>query len=311
MDLDRIENIELMGERIMELFFQRKVLGDVTKLELSVEKDTELDKFSLNMLKRNQPDCFVPMDIVQYDARNYLQYNIAGKQTLKDRISVPLHRIEVTAILDSILKAFEEAEAYMLLTNNLYLELNYIFVNENNKCSLLYLPFCQETTSQLLPFLNVLLEQVQPDNSEKDNYIYNLLNAFSRGAIKKPEDLRELLHKRSIDTKEEKREMLVSKKEEKPVDIVKEEKPEEKIITVKEKPSGIPINIPGMTSYAKAEKKTSEKEKKASKKENKKKLEFSFPSPKGILNRNSQREERNVLVEEIKVEECSSRGRNV
>ena len=179
----------------MNLFFRKELMGDVTRLVLDLQEDTELDSFALNMISRNRIESLVPIQLSQFNNEHFLQYDITGKNTLASRLSHTLKKAEVEKLLDSIIAAFEEVEAYMLSDGCLHLDWNYIFTDEEDNCFFMYLPFEEETPVDKMRFLQNMVEQIQEDYTERENYIYDIRNAFSRGAVKKVGDLKDLLKK--------------------------------------------------------------------------------------------------------------------
>lgn len=245
----------------MNLFFQQEVTDGGKRLILNISEEMEIDQFALNMMNYNEIDYLVPMQLVQYNAANYLQFDVRKENTLSSKIITVLRKEEVIQLLSSVLCALEEAEAYMLSDGNLLLDMNYIFVDEKNNCSFLYLPLKEELSTDGISFLQRLVEKIQPDYAEKDPYIFNILNAFSRGAITKISDLKEILRKNntsvlSVNAEPEKMEEKAEiSKDEKAVQNGKfvqigkaVQNGNEKEVTAKEKgmPGVIPVlNIPG------------------------------------------------------------------
>lgn len=180
----------------MNLFFRKEVMGDVTRLVLDIQEDVELDLFDLNMISRNRIESLIPIQLSQFNNEHYLQYDISNKNTLATKLANVLKKTEVEQLLNSIMHAFEEVEAYMLSESCLYLDWNYIFLDEeSNKCFFVYLPFETEVATDKIMFLRTVVEQIQEDYTERENYIYDIRNAFSRGAVKKIGDLKDLLKK--------------------------------------------------------------------------------------------------------------------
>lgn len=238
----------------MNLFFRQEMMGEEKKLVLDVGEEMEIDSFALNMMRHNAMSYLVPVQMVSYNCDSCLQYDVGNKETLNGKLSEVLKKGEVIQLFNSIINAFEEAEDYMLSEEGLFLNLNYIFVDETYKCNFLYLPFKQEYAADKIAFLQKLAEQIHPDDMQKDTYIYNIQNAFSRGAIRKLSDLKELMRRNSAD-------ILPLKEEERvqtnavPVSEKQQMQPEVKapvrsnVLTppqMPEKKSSIPVlNIPG------------------------------------------------------------------
>lgn len=183
----------------MKLDFEQEVIGETTRMILELENSDSLDQFALNMMNHNRIECLVPVELAQYDSAYYLQYDITGKDTLDNRISQVLKKNEVLQILNSIISAFEETEAYMLSESNLLLDLHNVFIDRKDRCAFLYLPFFEGNSADSVSFLRKVVEYIQPNYAERDPYLFNILNAFGRGAVKKVSDLKELIRKNSVD----------------------------------------------------------------------------------------------------------------
>lgn len=179
----------------MELLFEQKVTGKITRLVLRPKQ--ELDSFALQMISRNEITHLVPLEAVWYDNENYLQYDITGMTPLSSRLSTVLKKREALQLLGSMVSGFEEIDAYMLQENNLYLNMDFIFVDGEDRCIFLYLPFADDCQMSQLGFLQQAAERIQPDYEEKDPYLFHILNAFSRGVIRELADLKEILRKNS------------------------------------------------------------------------------------------------------------------
>lgn len=179
----------------MNLFFRKETMGDRVNLILDIQKEDKMDMFALNMIGRNRIEPLIPVQLSQFNNEHFLQYDITGKSTLAGRLSHTLKKAEVEKLLNSIIAAFEEVEAYMLSDGCLHLDWNYIFTDEEDNCFFMYLPFEEESTVDKMRFFQNMVEQIQEDYTERENYIYDIRNAFSRGAVKKIADLKDLLKK--------------------------------------------------------------------------------------------------------------------
>lgn len=97
---------------------------------------------------------------------------------------MPRPKREVLGILNSILNAFEEVDAYMLDMNHLFLDWEYIYMDGQENCMLMYLPFDHGFHKDKIEFLQEIVGRIQPDFQEKDPYLFDIMNAFSRRQFK-------------------------------------------------------------------------------------------------------------------------------
>lgn len=265
----------------MNLLWKREVIGETTRMILELDSKTELDLFALNMMNHNDMEYLAPVELVQYNDTNSLQFDITNKDTLANRLSIIVKKKDAIQILNSILNALEETEDYMLSEDKLLKDLNYIFIDKENHCTFLYLPFVQESYGEGLSLLREVVERMLPDFEEKDPYIFNILNAFSRGAVKKVADLKDILRKGNADFETKENPVPVQQSEnlqqpvnqQNPVDV----KPPEQKKVLNRLPNipavpNLSFEIPGKSGSVSMEIPAAKpkKEKKTDKKENKK-----------------------------------------
>lgn len=243
----------------MEICFRKEFLQDSVRLVWDVEADVSLDMFALQMTAHNRINALVPMQLSQYNTKHFLQYDISGKRTLAFCLRNTLKKSEVLRLFRNLLRAWEEVDSYMLSENSLYLDMEYVFLDEENNVSFVYLPFEKENTIQKCKFLQLIAEQLREDKTERENYIYDIRNAFARGAIKKPSDFKDLL-----------------KKYEESAEIPVVRNVAEMSSFSSPSKSGIPLNIPGKTEASAGMPVMEKKEKKP------KNSSFSLPSKSGI-----------------------------
>lgn len=307
----------------MNLNFKQQSVGETVYLVLDMEDGWEIDSFAINMMARNHMSNIIQTQMTQINERQQVQFNITGLVKLNSRIARPRPKKEVLSVLNSILNAFEEADAYMLDMGHLFLEWEYIYLDGQGNCMFLYLPFTSFSGKDKIVFLQDTVSRIQPDYQEKDPYLFDISNAFSRGAIQKLSDFREII-KKSAGTapkgyREEKetepgteaplqnpetgalkmqKENTVWQEEEKKtdrkIDKIEEKKPEKKTSGV----SRIPvINIPGREPGAKTVPPQQEPDKKEKKKNEKSK------EKKGLFSRKETSKQSTFFIPGKKKEE--------
>lgn len=248
----------------MSFMFRQQSVGETTYLIYEIDDDLEIDSFAVHMMANNHFTNIVQTQIVRINEKRQIQFNVTGLMKLNGRISLPRPKKEVLGIFSSILNAFEEVDAYMLDMEHLFLEWDYIYLDGQGNCMLMYLPFNHTFSKDKIAFLQEVVSRVQPDYQEKDPYLFDIQNAFSRGAIRKLSDFREIIKKSagagiSNDVpKEEKRAEVIGQRRE--IEVKTQEK-EEKVIPKEaerkpiKKSSASPkrpvMNIPGREPGAK------------------------------------------------------------
>lgn len=271
----------------MNLNFKQQSVGETTYLVYDMDDNLEIDSFAMHMMSHNQILNIVQTQIVRMNEKRQIQFNITGLAKLNGRILAPRPKKEILGILGSILNAFEEADAYMLNMEHLLLDWEYIYLDGNGNCLLMYLPFAHAFNMDKIAFLQEIVSRIPPDYREKDPYLFDILNAFSRGAIQKLSDFREIIKKSAGISKEEHRGekeitrleqnqeipmAMPQKKEEKIIPEAAEKKEEKKSEKKSEKkPAANPkiplINIPAREPKEKGEKEKERKKKGAKEKE--------------------------------------------
>ncbi|MBP3476015.1 MAG: FHA domain-containing protein [Lachnospiraceae bacterium] len=175
--------------------FRHETIGEIEQLILDLHADTEMDYFALNMLSHNEMVHIIPVQLMRVNNSYNMQFQITNLKLMKKRLVSGIFKKNALTILNSILNAFEEAESYMLDPGKLYLNENYVYLDSQDECHMVYIPLEETEPMDVLLFLKRTIENIQPDYTEKDPYLYDILNAFNRGGIRKLSDLRELLKK--------------------------------------------------------------------------------------------------------------------
>ena len=290
----------------MNLHFRHENMGDISNLILNIEQSMIIDSFAIHMISRNNIEALLPLQLNQFNSDAYLRYNITGMKNLKGRLKGVWNKKEILVFLNSIINAYEEVDTYMLNCENMYLDEEYIFMDETSNCRFLYVPMEESLEEDIISFLHKVVNKMEPDYTEKDNYFFQILNAFNRGAIVKISDLKELLRK----SKEEQEEVLVENKTESVVPLKQDSKEEfadkEVKIEIPGKAEGMEIKMNFAIPGIKTEKKNGKEEECEKKKKSTisginipRTARMGFEIP-GISNLDKQQ---NVLGESVEEEE--------
>ncbi len=170
-------------------------VGETVYLVADMGEQLKADTFALKMMAHNRMVNIVQTQVVRRDDRRLVQFNITGFLKLNGWLARPRMKRDVLPVFNSLANAFEEADAYMLDMGHLLLDLEYVYLDRQGNCMLLYLPFDSMFRKDQIMFLQEIVGRVQPDYQERDTYLFDILNAFSRGGIRKMSDFRELLKK--------------------------------------------------------------------------------------------------------------------
>ena len=181
----------------MNVNLKQQNVGKTTYLVWDIDDASfRIDTFAMNMMSYNHMMHIIPTQIVKIDDRRQAQFNITGLTKMSNMMAEVRPKKEVLLLFNSILNAFEEVEAYMLDADHLLLDWEYVYLDEQRNCRMLYIPFIQfADTRDRIDFLREAVSRIKLDYQEQDTYLYDLLNAFSRGAIHTDSDFRELIKK--------------------------------------------------------------------------------------------------------------------
>ena len=179
----------------MDLFFKEEKQGDRVKMILDVTEEMNPDMFALNMFRYNDIRYLVPVQQMRFNDQVCFQYDITTLKPLSEHLQQTMRKEKVLHMFDGILQAFEETDAYMLTETNLVLNREYVYVDDSGQCHFIYLPLEQEIGSNRFDFLRDLAGRIIPVSGEKDPYLFDIQNAFSRGAVNKLSDFKDIIHK--------------------------------------------------------------------------------------------------------------------
>ena len=113
----------------MDLEFRQQSVGETTYLVYDIEDSLGIDSFAMHMMAHNRMANIIQTQIVRINDRRQLQFQITGLMKLNSKIAVPRPKREVLGLLNSLLNAFEEVDAYMLDMERLLLDWEYIYVD--------------------------------------------------------------------------------------------------------------------------------------------------------------------------------------
>jgi FOG: FHA domain len=168
-------------------------VGETAYLVADMGQQLSEDTFALKMMAHNHMVNIIETQIAQRDERRLVQFNITGLIKLSGWLARPHIKKDVLALFNSLVNAFEEVDAYMLDMERLLLDWEYVYLDRQGNCMLLYLPFDHMFRKGQIAFLQEIVGRVQQDYQERDTYLFDILNAFSRGGIRKLSDFREIL----------------------------------------------------------------------------------------------------------------------
>lgn len=159
--------------------------GPNTYLVYEVGKTDEIDSMSLGMLTNNKIREFVPVVFTQMDTKRYLKYNISAQVPIRQIFSEKIKKKQMLSIFSGIVDAMISAEEYMIDSDLLLLDMDYIFSDLSTyETKVICLPISREKISQKDPkmFFKDILFNVQFDSAENGNYVARIMNYLNGDA---------------------------------------------------------------------------------------------------------------------------------
>lgn len=142
-----------------------------------------IDDLALNMMEQNRMETILPFRLMHFQEDFYFRYDAADEETLESWLEKVHSKAEVFQLIDSIILAAEETENYLLEVNHLCMETAYVTVNQN-KCRFTYIPLKNYQGTTVLDFVTEILNRVHYAKDETYTYIFDLMNAITRGDVR-------------------------------------------------------------------------------------------------------------------------------
>ena len=173
--------------------FEVETQGTNTFLVYKVNNNDNLDTMSLGMLTNNTIEGFAQTLPLHSNEDFYIKYNISSKISLEQFFSAAVNKARLMTVLESLLKAIETAEDYMIDTNHIVLDLRHIYVDVSScKVELICLPVINEekTENNFNSFFKTIMYNTQFDSSENCDHVAEILNYLNCNTVINPSDFR-------------------------------------------------------------------------------------------------------------------------
>lgn len=169
--------------------------GTNTYLVYKISADDNLDTMSLGMLTNNKIPGLASTLFTQMDANKYIKYNVSGKISVSQFFSRPVNRKRLVGVFSGIVDAMLSAEDYMIATNSIILDLDYIFADVSSCESILIcLPVLTEKNSvDICKFFKNIMFITQFDQTENCDYIAKIINYLNSTPVFSLTDFKTLL----------------------------------------------------------------------------------------------------------------------
>lgn len=181
--------------------------GTNTYLVYKLETDDELDTTGLRMLTNNSIPGIAEVRFSQVDSTKYIKYNVSAKVSASQLFSGPVNKKRLLGIFTGIITAMLAVEDYMLDTNEILLDLDYIFLDVSTcETVLICLPVAnhEHKNPEIGQFFKNIVFNTQFDQTENCDHVAQILNYFNRIPALSLPDFKRLLDSMSIEKKPEK-----------------------------------------------------------------------------------------------------------
>ena len=168
----------------------------ITYLVYSLSKDDIIDSMSLGMLTNNKIAGLAPAIYTQMDEDRFIRYNVSAKITAKQFLVGSVSRKRLVGILKNIVDGMLCAADYMIDTNSIILDLDYIFVDVTScEAELICIPVVdgEHSTNDIGNFIKNIMVNTQFDSSENSDYIAKIFNFLNSSPVFSIEEFKRLL----------------------------------------------------------------------------------------------------------------------
>ena len=175
--------------------------GTNTYLVYTVSADDSVDSMSLGMLTNNKIPGLAPAIFTQMDTTKYIKYNVSAHISVKQFFSGPVNKKRLIGVFNGIVDAMLSAEDYMIDTNSIIMDLDYIFADVSTCESILIcLPILDTETPpvDLGVFFKNIMFGTQFDQTENCDHVAKIMNYLNSTPVFSLSDFKELLN--SLDT---------------------------------------------------------------------------------------------------------------
>ncbi len=178
----------------MEFTFENQ--GTNTYLVYSIAPTETIDTMSLGMLANNKIIGLAPVIYTQVDEMRYLKYNVSSKISVEQFFTGIVNKKRLLGVFSGIVDAMLNAEEYMIDTESILLDLNYIFVDVTScETVLICLPIQEKEQEQ--PDLGAMLKNImfctQFDQTENCDYVAKLINYLNSAPVFSLADFKEII----------------------------------------------------------------------------------------------------------------------
>lgn len=170
--------------------------SSITYLVYALSSDENVDTMSLGMLTNNKIAGFAPAIYTQMDADRFIRYNVSAKITAKQILTGSVNRKRLIGVLKGIVDGILSAEDYMIDTNSILLDLDYIFVDVTScEAVVICLPIigAEQEPNDIGNFIKNIMVNTQFDSTENSDHIAKIFNFLNSSPVFSIEEFKKLL----------------------------------------------------------------------------------------------------------------------
>ena len=170
--------------------------GVNTYLVYEIGANDEIDTMSLGMLTNNAIPGLAAASFTQMDTAKYIKFNVSSKVSVSQLFSGAVNKKRLVGVFSGIVDAMLSAEDYMLDTNDLLLDLEYIFADVSTcETVVVCLPILnsERKNPELGLFFKNIIFNTQFDQTENCDHVAQILNYLNSTPVLSLLDFKELL----------------------------------------------------------------------------------------------------------------------
>lgn len=176
------------------LFYENQ--GTNTYLVHKISQDEVVDSMTLGMLTNNMINGLATTIYTQMDADEFVKYNVSAKVPVSQFFVGSVNKKRLLGVFKGIVNAMISVEEYMIDTNSLVLDLDYIFADVSTcETVLVCLPINDLSIEpvNLKEFFKNIIFTTQFDQTENCDYIAKIINYLNGVQIISLEDFKSIL----------------------------------------------------------------------------------------------------------------------
>lgn len=165
--------------------FRYETQGNVTFFVYTIQPGDVVDTMGFGMLTHNRIPGLALTQYSQMDMERYIMYNVSAKIPVSQFFSGHVNRKRLIGVFKGIISALISAEDYMIDTNSILLDMDYIFTDVSSCDTILIcLPVQQDKPDvNLGQFFKNIMFSTQFDQTENCDYVAKIMNYLNSAPV--------------------------------------------------------------------------------------------------------------------------------